>query len=130
MKDEISSNEVLDMAESLTSGTNEQTATDVKPTKGKSKRGRNAKSEQGAGYEPVDETKDSTTGEDTAKRTQISVYLLPETHRFMKALSRIEGKSIGELLALEADALAKKNPNLAREVEEIESALKGLSVTR
>lgn len=115
------SDELLDMAESVTTETGEQ-------TKGKSTRGRKAKTEQSTMSEAVATATDSTTGEGTAKpkrvkRVQVSVYLMPETYSVLLSMSSKTHESVSDIVAKSADNLAKKNFEKARMIEE---ALKGI----
>lgn len=109
------SDELLDMAESVTTETGEQ-------TKGKSTRGRKAKA--------VATATDSTTGEGTAKpkrvkRVQVSVYLMPETYDTLLAMSSTSHENVSDIVAKAADNLAKKNFAMAQKVKEV---LQGIEI--
>ena len=115
------SDELLDMAESVTTETGEQ-------TEGKSTRGRKAKAEQSTMSEPVGIIQSNTTGENSTKpkrvkRVQVSVYLMPETYSVLLSMSSKTHESVSDIVAKSADNLAKKNFEKARMIEE---ALKGI----
>lgn len=115
------SDELLDMAERVTTETGEQ-------TKGKSTRGRKAKAEQSTMSEPVGIIQSNTTDENSTKpkrvkRVQVSVYLMPETYSVLLSMSSKTHESVSDIVAKSADNLAKKNFEKARMIEE---ALKGI----
>lgn len=124
MTDEISSNEVISMADSATPETG-----DTKPKR----KGRPSKPEP----EIVECTENSTTDENITtpkvtrvkgvKRIQVSAYLPYETYEIMKILSSATNESIGDTLASFAIEYATKNRETA---ESLKKVLQGMKVKR
>ena len=59
------------------------------------------------------------------KRIQISVYLTPETHDRLLALSSATHESVSDMIAKSAEEFARKNAETA---EQIKAALQGFTV--
>lgn len=71
--------------------------------------------------EPVKARKNRKNGE---KKVPVSVYLEPETHRIMKAISDLTHKTIGEIAAAALSEFAKKNAAKAdAKAAEVQAAL-------
>lgn len=71
--------------------------------------------------EPVKARKNRKNGE---KKVPVSVYLEPETHRIMKAISDLTHKTIGEIAASTLNEFAKKNAaKVDAKAAEVQAAL-------